>query len=219
MGTPQPHNSTPRRKSKTLLFVLLGVGIAMLLCCGGGTIIAMQAPDSTSNTEAKQNDNGTEPANSTTTNPDPTDATTKPAEPTKAAPAEAGIGTPVRDGKFEFVVQKVECGKNKVGGEYLNKTAQGQFCLITVSVKNIGNKPQSFSDSSQKAFSDKGAEYATDSGASLYANTDQQVWLNDINPGNVLTGIIVFDIPKDSKIARLELHDSMFSGGVEVKVG
>jgi hypothetical protein len=29
---------------------------------------------------------------------------------------------------------------------------------------------------------------------------------------------VVFDIPKDARIARVELHDSMFSGGVAIKI-
>ncbi|GIG60490.1 hypothetical protein Lfu02_48620 [Longispora fulva] len=139
---------------------------------------------------------------------------------TKApAPPPPSIGTPVRDGKFEFVVKKVECGVDQVGGDYLNKSAQGQFCLVTLSVKNIGNKPQTMSDSNQKGFGANNARYSPDSTASLYANPDSaQVWYTEINPGNEVTGLIVFDIPKDGQLLSLELHDSLFSGGVKVKL-
>ncbi len=37
-----------------------------------------------------------------------------------------------------------------------------------------------------------------------------------INPGNSLTGTVVFDVPVDAVPASLELHDSAFSGGVTV---
>ena len=33
-----------------------------------------------------------------------------------------------------------------------------------------------------------------------------------------MTGVLVFDIPKEGKIVGLELHDSAFSGGVLVDV-
>ncbi|HEX5541638.1 MAG TPA: DUF4352 domain-containing protein [Micromonospora sp.] len=128
----------------------------------------------------------------------------------------AKIGEPARDGKFEFTVKTVKCGVAKVGDKYLNETAQGQFCLITVNVKNIGKEPQHFSDSSQKAFAADGTEYSTDSGAGLYANKNADTLFNEINPGNQVTGVLVFDIPKDVKLTKLELHDSPFSGGVEV---
>lgn len=65
--------------------------------------------------------------------------------------AAAKIGDPVRDGKFEFTVQEVECGVKEVGPELLEEKAQGQFCLVTITVKNIGTEPQAFSDSTRRA--------------------------------------------------------------------
>jgi hypothetical protein len=128
----------------------------------------------------------------------------------------AKIGQPVRDGKFEFTVQGVKCGVGKVGPELLEEKAQGQFCLITVRVKNIGKEAQTFSDSNQKAFAADGTEYSTNTAAGLVANEDANVFLKEINPGNQITGVIVFDVPKNATVTRLELHDSAFSGGVGV---
>ncbi len=53
------------------------------------------------------------------------------------------MNMPVRDGKFEFVVTGVQPGLAEVGDNpYLTKKAQGQFVIVTVTVKNIGDKPQ-----------------------------------------------------------------------------
>jgi Domain of unknown function (DUF4352) len=52
----------------------------------------------------------------------------------------------------------------------------------------------------------------------MYLEGDSHAFLEDINPGNSVNGIIVFDIPKDATIVKLELHDSAFSGGVVVNV-
>lgn len=134
----------------------------------------------------------------------------------KPAAKQAKIGDPVRDGKFEFTVKSMKCGVSKVGTDMLGKKAQGQFCLITVNVKNIGKEPQALVDSAQKAYAADGTEYSTDSSAAIYANKDQNTVFNELNPGNQITGVLVFDIPKDAKLAKLELHDSIFSGGVEV---
>ncbi|MEV0805034.1 DUF4352 domain-containing protein [Micromonospora sp. NPDC050200] len=133
----------------------------------------------------------------------------------KAAKA-AKIGQPARDGKFEFTVKSSKCGVAKVGSSMLGEKAQGQFCLITVNVKNIGKEPQTLSDTEQKAYTADGTEYSTDTGAGIYANQEQSTFFNEINPGNQVTGVLVFDIPKTVKLAKLELHDSMFSGGVTV---
>ncbi|WBB76627.1 DUF4352 domain-containing protein [Micromonospora sp. WMMD1128] len=133
-------------------------------------------------------------------------------------PETATIGKPARDGKFEFTVKSARCGVAKVGSSMLGAKAQGQFCLVTVNVKNIGKESQMFDGSSQKAYAANGTEYSADGTAALYANQDAETFLNDINPGNQVTGVVVFDIPKNVKLARLELHDSPFSGGVTVSL-
>lgn len=132
----------------------------------------------------------------------------------------AKIGEPARDGKFEFTVQSVECGKTSVGtNEYLTKKAQGQFCLLKLTVKNIGDEKQSLFSSNQKLFNAAGQEYSADDTATMYASSDDaSTWLNDINPGNSVSGVIVFDLPKDQTPIRAELHDSAFSGGVKVSL-
>jgi hypothetical protein len=131
-------------------------------------------------------------------------------------PKTAKIGQPARDGKFEFTVKSSKCGVAKVGSSMLGDKAQGQFCLITINVKNIGKEPQTLDGSSQKAYAANGTEYSSDSEAGLYANQEQSTFFEEINPGNQVTGVFVFDIPKNVKLAKLELHDSAFSGGVTV---
>lgn len=137
---------------------------------------------------------------------------------TGAAKAAASVGKPVRDGKFEFTVTKLKCGVSKVGDSVLSDKAQGQFCLVTMKVRNIGKEAQLFDASSQFAFGATGAKYDADSAAGIDANNDATTFLDNINPGNSVTGIIVFDIPKSAKIVKLELHDSPFSDGVTVTV-
>ncbi|MET8354522.1 DUF4352 domain-containing protein [Micromonospora sp. NPDC005206] len=136
------------------------------------------------------------------------------------APAKtAKVGEAARDGKFEFTVKSAKCGVTKVGSDLLGQKAQGQFCLVTVNVKNIGKEAQMFDGSSQKAYAADGTEYSADTGAAIYANKNAETFLNDVNPGNQVSGVVVFDIPKKVKIAKLELHDSPFSGGVDVSLG
>ena len=130
----------------------------------------------------------------------------------------AKIGQPARDGKFEFTVKSSKCGVAKVGTSMIGDKAQGQFCLITVNVKNIGKEAQTLDGSSQKALAADGTEYSSDTEAGLYANKDGSTFLEEINPGNQVTGVFVFDIPKNVKLTKLELHDSMFSGGVTVSL-
>lgn len=125
----------------------------------------------------------------------------------------------MRDGKFEFTVTGAKCGVSKVGGQYLNKAAQGQFCVVSLQVKNIGDGPRTFDAGNQNGFGTGDVKYGVDETASLYANDDNESFHNEISPGNSVTVDVVFDIPKDGQMIAVELHDSMFSGGVRVGLG
>lgn len=131
----------------------------------------------------------------------------------------AKIGETANDGKFQFTVSSIQCGKSSVGAnQYLTKQAQGQYCLLNVSVKNIGDQAQSLLSSNQYLFNANGQKYSADDTATIYNAPNGTSWYNDINPGNSVTGAIVFDIPKDQAPATAELHDSAFSGGVVVNL-
>lgn len=129
----------------------------------------------------------------------------------------AAIGDAVVDGTFTFTVNDMECGLTTVGTEYLNTTAQGQFCRFGITVTNSGQKPQYMFAANQKAFDASGREFAQDSTPGMYDNSGN-VWMTEINPGNTITGNIYFDIPVDATLNRLELHDSAFSKGVSVQL-
>lgn len=140
--------------------------------------------------------------------------------PASTPPAMAKVGEAARDGKFEFNVQSVKCGVPSVSDStgYISKSAQGQYCLMTVSVKNIGDKQQIFSESDQKLLNTGGQQYSPDTTATLYNSNNSDAFVNEINPGNTAQGVIVFDIPKDQAPVTAELHDSSLSGGVKVSL-
>jgi hypothetical protein len=138
---------------------------------------------------------------------------------TKAQTPKIGVAT--RDGKFEFVVKSIQCGAPNVGSDYSTKTAQGQYCLLDISVKNIGNEAQSLYSGNQYLYNAAGQKYSADDTATMYAepiDSSSSSWYNDINPGNSVEGKIVFDIPKDQTPVTAELHDSALSGGVKVSL-
>jgi hypothetical protein len=137
-------------------------------------------------------------------------------EPAAAAPAPATIGTAVRDGDFEFTVTGVERGKTQLGGEYLSTTAQGEFVLVNLTVRNIGNEPGTLFDQNTKLFDAQGREFRPSSSAAIYLPEQSNVIAQTINPGNQVSGTIVFDVPTGAQLASIQLHDSAFSGGVSV---
>ena len=134
------------------------------------------------------------------------------------APKLPGIGDAVKDGKFTFVVQSFKCGKDSVGNSFMREEAQGQYCLMDVSVENHGDEPQMLFSDNQLVFDAKGREFANDAMAAMSIDGNDQVWMEEINPGNSVQGTMVFDVPKNAEIVSARLHDSMLSGGVEISL-
>ncbi|ORV99693.1 hypothetical protein AWC13_09900 [Mycobacterium kubicae] len=129
----------------------------------------------------------------------------------------ANVGQEVRDGKFAFVVKNVRTSKQ----EGLS-TARGEFVILTMTVTNIGQQPQSFFVQNQKLVDTAGKEYAADSMAALEMNRsengDNNSMLTDMNPGFTVTVLVPFDVPPGTTFKAVELHDSVFSDGAKVKL-
>jgi hypothetical protein len=211
-GTPPPGfypPQPPTKKNKPLVWVLAGVGVLIGLCLVVGVIGNLTGANKTAGSGPTADATAGKAAAPATTG-----AKAKPAP--KPKPALPGFGDPARDGKFEFVVSGMDCSKTTLGNDFLNTKAQGKFCVVSMSVKNIGDEPQTFTGGEQKAYDIGGAEFTNDGGAEFYANDNNQTFLNDINPGNKVNGKVVFDVPKQTTLTTIELHDSLFSGGVKV---
>ena len=143
-----------------------------------------------------------------------------PVAPEPVGPTVAPAGSAVRDGKFEFRVLSIERAKSvsdPTGNPYMTTTAQGEFIVITMSVTNIGNEAQNYFGQNQKVIDANGREYDANSAAGMWMNTGLSI-MGDINPGNAIQVKIAFDVPPGTQATELELHDSMFSGGVSVRL-
>lgn len=215
MATPQypPHGSVPpggyppppKKKSNTLVIVLAVIGAIIVLCGFGSCVVALSGDDSD------------DTATTTSANAAPAPGEASPAdEPPKSDVAPAGSA--VRDGKFEFVVTAVDAPVKTVGDNpYLQKTAQGEYILVHINVTNISDQPQTYFADNQKLIDSQGRTFNNDSMAAINVNPETSIG-SPINPGNTLPVTIAFDVPPGTVPAALELHDSMFSGGVKVSL-
>jgi hypothetical protein len=127
----------------------------------------------------------------------------------------ASLGQAVRDGGLEFTVDEVTCGSDD---DLLGADPQGQYCIASIAARNVGRTPQTFDVMRQKAFSANGTEFAADEQVSFFVNAGNPDFDRDINPGNHIRAYVVYDIPADKTISRLDLHASDSSRGAEVKV-
>src|SRR5215218_6365931 len=131
-------------------------------------------------------------------------------------PGPAGLGDPVRDGQFEFVVRAVDCGSRSVGEGFGHRTAVGQFCLVRFRVENTGTEGRTFGGGQQSLFDRDGNRHDPDLAATLGNGGE---WSTHLNPGQRLAGTLVYDLPEAAVPVRVELHDAPFSGGASVALG
>jgi len=126
------------------------------------------------------------------------------------------IGVEARDGDFTFVVTAVDDGPAIIGDAGVEP--QGRFVFVTVTVTNHGDAPGSILGDYQYLIDAEGRRAGADSEATVHL--DQARSLDaEINPGDSVTGILVFDIPVDAVTAGVELHGSASSDGVTVALG
>jgi hypothetical protein len=142
--------------------------------------------------------------------------------PARAAAPAPGVGSKVRDGKFEFVITGISHAKS-VGdtADGLGDTAQGRYVILHIRVTNIGTEAQTLDDSSQYVYDATGRKFSADSAADIElggVSGQNSTWFEDINPGNTVHGRIAFDLPAGDKAVKAELHDSAFSDGVTVSL-
>jgi hypothetical protein len=130
-------------------------------------------------------------------------------------PGPPGLGDPVFDGQFEFVVRSVDCGTRSVGEGFGHHTARGRFCLVSLRVENTGNQGRTFQGGQQYLFDRDGNRHDPDLAATA-GNGGDRLWATHLNPGQRLAGTLVYDVPEAADPDRVELHDGLFSGGVSV---
>jgi len=121
-----------------------------------------------------------------------------------------GIGREVVDQNLSFTVKSVDCGAAQVVGA-TTRTAQGKFCFVSLTIRNVSRTAVTF-DSKAQVLSDgdggTGRKFQVDPAATAAhpANAGLDMVQPVVNPGNELTGVLVYDVPVDAKPLSLSLH-------------
>jgi hypothetical protein len=213
-GAPQPQPQAPAKKPlyKRTWFIVLAalvvIGIASSAASGGSKDSGTGAAgDTSADTNADTNSDA----------PAETPAAEESPATDDAESSDPGIGQPAADGDFSFVVDGVDCSLTEIGTEYFSSKAQGQFCVVDVTITNIGDEAQSFFGDNATLFNAEEQEFSADSEAAIYLDDSSSLY-EEINPGNTLKSKVVFDVPAGTVPTQIELHDSAFSGGVTVNL-
>ncbi len=136
-----------------------------------------------------------------------------------STPATATMGQSVRDGQFSFIVASVQPpSKFLTDRAGTTQTAQGEFVIVRLSVTNIGYEPRTVTATDQFLISGQGQRFATSAAISSLQGSEK-ILLEKINPGNTVYDVpLLFDVAAGTRIADIELHDSISSAGVKVKL-
>ncbi|WP_328463770.1 DUF4352 domain-containing protein [Actinoplanes sp. NBC_00393] len=119
-------------------------------------------------------------------------------------------------GSFEFVVTSLRCGVESVGPGDLAQRAEGQFCLLGVTVKNTGSSPELFDSGAQRLYDINGVAYAVADQAAVFLNDRSPTLLNEIPPGETVAGVLPFDVPMDAQLTEVSVHGAMSTPGVRM---
>lgn len=123
------------------------------------------------------------------------------------------IGDTINVGDVAYLVSDTEV-VDSIGTDLLNKKAQNKFLVVTITVKNNGDKALVVADDFfHLKIGDK--EYKADSGAGMY-QADSTILLKEINPDASLSGKIVFDVAQETIDApELQLQVQTGAWGTE----
>src|SRR5690554_885426 len=124
------------------------------------------------------------------------------------------VGDAVAHGAWEFTVLNVEEGVSEVEEEWETHSPQGQYVLVELRAKNIGSEPEYFAGRDQVLMDTDGKMYRYDVSASSGFD-----WLEPVNPGNEVQGVLAFDVPADFELSHLLVNgEGSFADGVRVDV-
>jgi hypothetical protein len=124
----------------------------------------------------------------------------------------SGSGPQASDGGLTFAVTGVETVPSVQNQDAsAEKTAQGEFFIVHMTVLNSGEAPVTYLGTLQKLKAG-GTTYSIDDEATSYVNGGQA----ELNPGDTADVAIAFDVPPGTTPESLEVHGDPTSAGVVV---
>lgn len=133
------------------------------------------------------------------------------------APPVAVLAQSGSDGALAFTVTGSTCGVRTVGPAVLTqRPTAGQFCLVDVTVRNLGTEPELLDPGAQHAIDGQGRQYPISDRAAVFLNDRNPSLLEEIPAGATVPGVLAFDVPADVLLGSVVLHESVTSTGVRL---
>lgn len=140
-----------------------------------------------------------------------------PSPPTQTTTTPVGIGVPTRDGTLEFTVHGLRRSTTVPTPSETNPwRAKGEFVIVDLTVKNVGDQSQTYYTDSQTLVID-GKQHNADPLAAVYLDQESA---NPIQPGLAIDIETPFDVAVGSRPEAVILDGDPIStpGGVRVNL-
>lgn len=136
-------------------------------------------------------------------------ASTQEADDSVDAPTDTGL---------TFVINAVyDHGAVDFDAGHIVLRAQGHFVVMDVTVTNTDVKPRTLLSDEQFIVDGFGRRHRPNGETRADAVfTGEGGWLKNVNPGNSLRTVLVFDVPRGTDVQRFEFHGEPGSDGVSV---
>ncbi|RZU52619.1 uncharacterized protein DUF4352 [Krasilnikovia cinnamomea] len=132
------------------------------------------------------------------------------------------------DTSYEATVRGIDCTRKAItkpddpATDYEDsrtEKAKGKFCVVSFSVKNVGEKTDTYPYFDLKATNPTERELDENTTAEDYLNNTSSNALSEpIDPGKTVDRLLVFDVPADTTLAYLQICDGRFGeSGKKVK--
>ncbi len=132
----------------------------------------------------------------------------------KATPEQVktySIGDSIQAGDFTWEITKSSTAKTIGSNPYLKTEASGIYIILDVEVENTGKSAKYLMDSYLKLVDDQGREFSPDTSAAFYLDSNQVLMFEQVNPGIVKKGKIVFDVPENLNVANVRISSNLVS--------
>src|SRR3989344_3423077 len=125
------------------------------------------------------------------------------------------IGDSIQAGDFTWKITKsstaTEIGED-LAGTFFGEKADGIFIILDVEVENTGKSAKYLMDSYLKLVDEQGREFSPNSVAAIYLKPQgSALMFEQVNPGIIKKGKIVFDVPAGLKVANIRISSNLVS--------
>ncbi|MBB4699959.1 DUF4190 domain-containing protein [Sphaerisporangium siamense] len=129
------------------------------------------------------------------------------------APKPLALGAIANEPPFRLRVMSVS-REQTVSSSIDSHRAQGSYVVVRILVKNSGNSPATFDGTDSGLLDAKAKQYAVDTEATISQNLETGKGLYDtVNPGQKITRVLVFDIPKTATPVVISMFGAENSAG------